>query len=169
MRTRRRIFSICIVLLFMLADASVLPFTGINMLYAPKLALAAAITIALVMGRTQGMIYGAFAGIITDITVSVPIGLTTGLYTMCALASGFLGRKMRSHLMSTVLAALLGFIMYELAMFVYFTLSYSAFDWQRLKYAFLRCIIGTLLVQILYIPFNAILKPRRSRYSETRL
>ena len=61
MRARRRLFCIITTLLAVILDASVLPFTGLNMSYVPRLCLVNAALIGTVLGATQGYDENGFA------------------------------------------------------------------------------------------------------------
>ena len=166
MRTKRRIFCICVTLLGVLLDASVLPYTGLNMHYVPRVCLIIITLIGTVLGSTQGMIFGAVAGILLDITVYTPAGLVAILYTLCGLASGFMSGRMKTSLV-TVIPVAAAFLMYEIAMSGAFYISSGFYTGARALYALARIGIGFVLAQILYIPFVKILRPSkvgRGRY-----
>ena len=59
MPLKKRLFAFAVSILFLLIDTSVIPFTGLNTAYMPRLSLLSVITIALLAGRTQGILYGA--------------------------------------------------------------------------------------------------------------
>ncbi|MBQ3080540.1 MAG: rod shape-determining protein MreD [Clostridia bacterium] len=164
MRLYKRIFLISMVLLSILLDTSVLPFTGINMLYTPKVALLTIVVIALLLGRTQGILYGAVAGVLMDITVAIPTGLVSIVYTVSGLISGYIGRKSRYRMLSSVIAPVLSMLIYEITLMVYYFSSAGAVTGSMFLMALVRTVIGTVIVQLMYLGFNLVLKPKHSRY-----
>ncbi len=165
MRLYKRIFATCMAVLFVLLDTSVLPFSGINMLYCPRMALLSVITIALLLGRTQGILYGAVAGVLMDITVSIPMGLTSIVYTVAGFVSGYLGRKSRYALLSSIISPIISMLIYELAQAGYYIANAGIFSGDMFLMMLIRILIGTFLVQILYLLFNLVLKTKHSRYA----
>ena len=165
MRLQKRIFATVMVLAGLLIDTSILPFTGIDTAYAPKLALLSVITIALLMGRTQGLIYGAIGGVVLDITLTVPAGLTSALYILGGFISGWFARKKRGQLVSSIVGPLLSLAVYELAFLGYYVFNAHAVAPEQLIAIVVRVALGVILVQPMYILFNLVLKPRRSRYA----
>lgn len=160
MRTKRRIFCIVFALLGLLLDSSVLPFTGLNMSYVPRICVVNVTLIAIILGATQGIIYGAMSGILLDITVYQPAGLVSVLYTVAGLVSGFLSHRMKPALV-TVVPTFVSLFLYETAMLMYFYFTSGVFPVSHLLPALIRIGIGFVLVQMLYIPCLRILKPTR--------
>ena len=158
MRFRRRIFCILLTLLTLLLDTSVLPFTGLNMQYVPRVCLVFVILIGTILGSTQGIIYGALAGILLGISAYQPAGLTASLYTVCALAAGFLSRRVKPAIV-TLVPASVGYAIYEISMLVYYYFSTAYFPAAKAGYAGIRLIVALVLIQLLYIPCIRILKP----------
>ena len=70
------------VLLAVIIDTAVVPFEAANPAYFPKFTLIVIITIALLMGRTQGILYGMVGGVFMDITLMIPTGITSLLFTV---------------------------------------------------------------------------------------
>ena len=134
MRVRRRIFCILLTLLTLLIETSVLPFTGMNMQYVPRVCLVAVILIGTILGATQGIIYGAAAGILLGISAYQPAGMTAILYTVCALAAGFVSHKIRPALV-TVVPSVLAYTLYEASMLIYYYFATGFFPLARLGYA----------------------------------
>lgn len=165
MRLKKRIFATAMVLLGLLIDTSILPFTGLNTAYIPKFALLVIITIALLMGRTQGLIYGAVGGVMLDVTLTVPTGLTSALYILGGFISGWFARKKRGQLLSSVIGPLISIAVYEITFLVYYFFTAHAITAHQLIALFVRVALGVLIVQPLYMLFNLVLKPRRSRYA----
>ena len=160
MRTKRRIFCIILALVCVLLDSSVLPFTGLDMRYVPRLCIAAICLIATVLGATQGIIYGAMCGILLDITVYQPTGLCAVTYTLCGLLVGFLTHRVRASLV-TVIPPAAGMLLYEITMLFYTYFNTNYFPAGRIGYAFVRMIIALVIVQLMYLPGLKILKPAR--------
>ncbi len=160
MRTRRRVFCIVFTLLGLFMDISVLPFTGIDVQYVPRLCLVNIILISTVMGGTRAMVYAAVCGILGDITVYYPPGLISFAYTFAAIIAGFISSRTRPSLV-TVIPPLVTFVLYELSMLfaLYFEAGYFAAS--RLGAAGIRTVAALVLVQLLYIPCVRILKPER--------
>ena len=160
MRARRRLFCIITTLLAVILDVSVLPFTGLNMSYVPRLCLVNAALIGTVLGATQGIIYGAFAGALLDITVYQPAGVTALMYTLCGLVSGFLTHRVRPWLV-TLVPSLSAFLLYEAGMAVYTYFITGYFPGGKIGFALIRAVISLALTQILYLPYLRALKPSK--------
>lgn len=160
MRTRRRIFCIIFALIGILLDSSVLPFTGLNMSYVPRVCAVNIIVIGIILGATQGIIYGAVSGILLDFTVYQPAGLVAVLYTVLGLASGFISHRVKPMLV-TVVPTLICLFLGELVMLAFYYFTSGVFPVSHLLPALARIGIGFALVQILYIPCLRILKPSR--------
>ena len=142
----------------LLLDSSVLPFTGLNMSYVPRVCLVNIITIATVMGATQGIIYGAAGGILLDITVYQPTGVISILYTVLGAVSGFLTHRVKTSLV-TVVPPLVSLVLFEASMLVYYYFNAGVFPAARIVPALVRVGIGFTLVQLLYIPCIRFLAP----------
>lgn len=164
MRLKKRLFAIAMVLIGILLDASILPFSGLNMLFFPKFALLVVMTIALIMGATQGIIYGTLGGILLDVTLTVPTGLTTALYIVGGLICGWFSHARRRSMLSTVFGPLLALTVYEGVYALYYFFTAQALTNQQLILAVARLVIGVVLVQLLYLLFVKVFKPRRSHY-----
>lgn len=158
MRTRKRLFCIIAALLGLLLDVSVLPFTGLNPAYVPRVCLISIILIGSISGSTSGMIYGALSGILLDITVYSPAGLVAVLYTVCGLISGFIASRSRAATV-TVWPSLVSLTLYEFVMMCAFYFAGGALPAEKLLPALIRIGIAFALVQLLYIPCIRILKP----------
>ena len=160
MRRRRRIFLIAFTLFAIMLDASVLPHTGLNMRYVPRICLVAATLIGTVLGSTQGILYGAMAGILLDITVYQPAGLVAIVYTLCGLIAGFISYRTRPYLV-TLIPPATSFVFYISVMSLYVYFSTGVYPADKLGYALIQMVISMFLVQLLYLPFVKILKPTR--------
>ncbi|MBQ4227382.1 MAG: rod shape-determining protein MreD [Clostridia bacterium] len=158
MRTRRRIICIVLTLLTLLLDSSVLPFTGLDMRFVPRLCLVAVVLIGTVLGATEGIAYGAFAGILLDITVYQPAGLVAVFYTLCGLIAGFLSGRLRPYLV-TVVPLTAAYLFFEIGMAIYVYFTVGTFPASQLPYAFLRLLVALFALQLLYLPAIKLMKP----------
>ncbi len=158
MRLRRRIICIGFTLLTLLTDTSVLPYTGLDMRFVPRVCLVFVILVGTILGSTQGMIYGAMAGILLGITAYQPPGLIAAMYTLCAFSAGFISRRIRPALV-TVLPPAGGYMMYEASMLIYRYFSTGYLPVGNLVYMLIRLVIALALVQLMYIPGIRLLKP----------
>ncbi len=165
MRLYKRVFCVCMVVLGLLLDTSVMPFSGANIAYMPKFALLSIITIALLMGRTQGILYGMIGGVVMDITLTIPTGLVAVMYTIAGFLAGWIGRGMRVRILSSIIAPIAAMLLYELSLALLFVVNSQTLSGAMLVNALIRTFIGTAIIQILYLLFNAVLKPKHSRYS----
>ena len=168
MRLSKRAFATGMVILCVLIDTAVIPFEVRNPVYYPKFTLLTIITIALLMGRTQGILYGLIGGVCMDISLLSPVGLTSVLYTVVGFLSGYIGRKMRVRILSSIVAPIVSMMVYEIAMTMYYVSSGGMFDWTMLWDGLIRSAIGCALIQIMYIGFKAVFKPKYSRYEKRR-
>lgn len=165
MRFYKRFFASCMVIFFLLIDTSVMPFAGVNVMYMPKLSLLAALVIAMLMGRTQGMIYSTLGGVLMDISLTIPTGLVSVLYTISALVASFIAQRMRMRLLISVIAPIAAMAVFEFVLMAYYYLSAQTVSLAQFFAILARIGIGTVIVQPLYLLFNAVLKPPRSRYA----
>ena len=166
MRLYKRAFATGMVILCILLDTSVIPFEVSNPVYFPKFTLLTIITIALLMGRTQGILYGLIGGVLMDISLLIPVGLTSVVYTVCGFLAGYIARKMRIRILSSIIAPIVSMMVYEIVMTVYYVSATGFFDWMMLASGFIRSLIGCALIQIMYIGFKAVFKPKYSRYEK---
>ena len=158
MRTRRRIFCIALTLLTLLLDSSVIPFSGLDMRFVPRLCLISTVLIGTILGATEGITYGALAGILLDITVYQPAGLVAVFYTLCGLIAGFLSQRLKPYLV-TLLPLAAAYTFYEMGMAIYVYFTSGAFPAAKLPFALVRLLIALLILQLLYLPSIRILKP----------
>ncbi|MDO4739042.1 MAG: rod shape-determining protein MreD [Eubacteriales bacterium] len=162
----RRIFPFLAVLLFVVADTSVVPMAAQGWLY-PLFGYTAVLTFGLLLGRTRGALYGIIAGLLVDVTSSIPFGLMTVLYAVGGFASGFAGRKLRRNVLSTVLAPLACLLVFEAGMLCYAAIAGMDFAPVLLYRAGARILVNVVLVQLEYLLFDLVCRPKTSRY-ETR-
>lgn len=164
MRLSKRIFAIFTVLFSVILDSSVIPFEVENPVFVPKITLLVIITIALLMGRTQGILYGMIGGVFMDITLMIPVGITSLLYTLAGFTAGYIGRKMRIRILSSIVSPIVAMLIYEGVMLIYYASTGANVHSAMLIHALVRTLIGCAAIQLLYIAFNAVLKPKHSRY-----
>ena len=165
MRLSKRIFATAMVLISVILDTAVIPFEAANPEYFPKITLLVILTIALIMGRTQGILYGMVGGVFMDITLMIPTGITSLLFTLAGFIAGFMSRKMRIRLLSSIIAPIVAMLIYEGVMTVYYALSGGSPDSSMILMAILRTLIGCAAIQLLYILFSLVFKPKHSRYA----
>lgn len=168
MRTSKRIFCIITVVLALLADTSLIPFTGLNTAFCPRLCLITVITIGLMAGKTQGIIYGALAGLLLGFTIYTPQSFTLIIYVACGLIAGFFGR-ISSRYLITVLPVIIPLFVYEAAYAVYYYFSSTILPVSMLGNAAVRIGAGFLIAQIWYFPFSRVLMPRKQSRATPRM
>ena len=145
-------------------DTSVIPFlTNSNL--TPMISLMSVIALGLLLGRRRGALLGLLAGFLMDVMVNDPYGLMTLLMTGAGFFSGFAGRKFMSRMWTSVLTPLALISAMEVVIFFYQSLYARAFQASFLIPAAFRVLIQTAIVQVLYLLYNSILKPKLSRYS----
>lgn len=162
----RRFFPVLICVLFLVIDTSVVPLLTPGWLH-PLLAFTAVLAFGLLLGRTRGALYGIIAGFLLDTSCSLPFGLMTTLYALGGFTVGFAGRKLRKSIFSTVLSPAICLLVFEAAMLGYSALAGSDFYAAQLLRALIRILLNTAIVQIEYLAFNAVVRPKSVRY-ETR-
>ena len=118
------------------------------------------------MGRTQGILYGLVGGLCMDISILIPTGLVSVLFTVSGFLAGYIGRKMRIRILSSIVAPIFSMMVYEISMTVYYVSAGGMFSWSMILYGFVRSLIGCALIQIMYIGFKAVFKPKYSRYEK---
>ena len=166
MRLSKRLFATGMVLLCVLIDTAIIPFEVQNPSYYPKFTLLTILTIALLMGRTQGILYGLVGGVMMDISLLIPTGLVSVLYTIAGFLAGYIGRKMRLRILSSIVAPFIAMMVYEVTMIFYSISSGVLFSASMLVPMLIRTAIGCVLIQIMYIGFRSVLKPKYSRYEK---
>ena len=167
MRIRKRIICIVFALFGLLLDTSVLPYTGLNPQFVPRLCLTFILLVSIVSGATEGMITGALCGYLGDITVYQPVGLIAISYTLAALIAGFTAGKMRVRLV-TIIPPLITYFLFECTMLLYTYFSTGFISMPNFWYGLIRMMISFVIIQLLYIPAVHILKPERIGRKERR-
>lgn len=169
MRLSKRAFATAMVIVSVLIDTAIVPFEVSNPIYWPKFTLLTILTIALLMGRTQGILYGLVGGVLMDISLFIPTGLVSVLYTVAGFLAGHIGRKMKTRILSSIIAPIIAMMTYEIVMFIYYvTMAGGAFESVMLVHALIRTLIGCVLIQFMYLGFKAVFKPKYSRYEKRR-
>ena len=158
MRFKRRVFCIALTLFNVLVDTSVLPFSGLDMRFVPRISLVSVLLIGTVLGATQGIIYGAFAGIMLGICAFQPPGLIAISYTVCAMLAGIISNRSKPSLV-TLIPPLVGYTLYEITVLIYSYIETGFFPLAKFGNAGIRLLIALVLIQLLYIPVVRILKP----------
>ena len=159
----RKILPPLLVLLTVLLDTAVLPvFT--NHWLTPMFALLTVHTLGLLLGRTSGTLYGMIAGLMADISLGSPLGVITVFYVGLGYLGGWFGRAMLNHPLAPVISATVGFTIFEVFMALYTALASAAFSGSLLLHALIRILLSIVLVEGLYILYDWLIKPSRSRY-----
>ena len=158
----RKLFPWFITLFMALVDTSVVPFLT-NSPFTPLFSLTTIVALGLLLGRRRGALLGLMAGLAVDILVNEPYGLMTIIFTGAGFVSGFAGRKFMNHMWTTVLTPVAVFALMEGILFLYQAFARAA-EVRLLAYGAARVGIQTAMVQALYVLYNAILRPRLSRY-----
>ena len=159
----RKLFPWFIALFMALVDTSVVPFLT-NSPFTPLFSLTTIVALGLLLGRRRGALLGLMAGLAVDILVNEPYGLMTIIFTGAGFVSGFAGRKFMNHMWTTVLTPVAVFALMEGILFLYHQAFARAAEVRLLAYGAARVGIQTAMVQVLYLLYNAILRPRLSRY-----
>lgn len=160
----RRILPPILVLLTFLLDTAVLPiFT--NHWLIPPFALLTVHALGLLLGRTQGSLHGMIIGLLVDISLGTPLGLMTLFYGVLGYLGGWFGRAMLNHPLAPVISSIISFTLFELGMAGYATIASAAFSADMLIHAFIRIVLEIVLVEGLYILYDWLIKPSRSRYA----
>lgn len=160
----RRVLPFLFVIFSLVLDMSVLPFLSSSELL-PLIGLCSVIALGLLLGRTRGTLLGLIGGTLVDALVGTPIGLMMVLYTACGYIAGVAGRKFQRYILAPVVAPIVCFALVESTMFAYDYLAGVQLTGELLGEAGLRVLIEVVLVQILYLIYNRVLKPRWSRYA----
>ena len=158
----RRILPPILVAIAILLDTTILPIFFSHWIM-PLLALLTVHTLGLLLGRTRGALYGMIAGILIDISVSTPLGLMTFFYGGLGYLGGWFGRWMFRNPLAPLLSSLVCFTLFELMMVGYTALAGAAFSMDLLLHALIRIPVDVALIEGMYILFDWLIKPSRSR------
>lgn len=160
----RRILPPLLVVFTLLLDTAVLPvFT--NHWLIPLFALLTVHALGLLLGRTQGTLYGMIAGLLVDISLSTPLGLMTLFYGGLGYLGGWFGRAMLNHPLAPVISAVVCFTVFEFGMALYTIVASAAFSSELLIHALIRLVTDVVLVEGLYVLYDWLIKPSRSRFA----
>ena len=160
----RRILPPLLVAITFLLDTTILPIFATHWLM-PLFTLLTVHTLGLLLGRTRGTLYGMIAGILVDISVSTPLGLMTLFYGGLVYMGGWFGRVLFRNPLSPLVSALICFTVFELGMVGYTTLASAAFGMDMLIHALIRIVLDVVLVEGLYVLYDWLIKPSRSRFA----
>ena len=160
----RRILPPLLVVFTLLLDTTILPiFT--NHWLIPLFALLTVHTLGLLLGRTQGSLYGMISGLLVDISLGTPLGLMTLFYGGLGYLGGWFGRAMLNHPLAPVIASALCFTVFEFGMALYTIVAGAAFSSQLILHALIRIPMDIVLTEGLYILYDWLIKPSRSRFA----
>lgn len=152
-----------LLLLSVLLDISVLPLVIPR--FALMVSLMTVVTLGLLLGRTRGALYGLIGGLLMDVLVGSQFGLTTLVYVACGYISGIAGRKYQRYLLTTLIAPLICYLLYELVMVGYVYMVNAQVEMLIVRDALILVLVQVALTQLLYLLYNRILKPSWSRYA----
>lgn len=160
----RRILPPILVVFTFLLDTAILPVFFEHWLI-PLSALLTVHTLGLLLGRTNGTLYGMLAGLAVDISLGTPLGLMTLFYGGLGYMGGWFGRVMFRNPLAPVISAAVCFSAFELGVTVYTTIASAAFSGEMFIHALIRIAMDIVLTEVLYILYDWVLKPSRSRYA----
>lgn len=147
-----------------LLDTAVIP-AFVSAWWMPLFALLTVHTLGLLLGRTRGALFGMLTGLAVDISLSTPLGLMTLSYGLLGYAGGWFGRKMFRNPLAPVVSAAVCFTLFEMGMAGYAALAGAAFETTMLIHALIRLATDVVLVEVLYIIYDWLIKPSRSRFA----
>ena len=160
----RRMLPPILAALTLLLDTAALPVFVSHWLM-PLFALLTVHTLGLLLGRTRGTLYGMLTGLLADISVSTPLGLMTLFYGLLGYAGGWFGRRMFRNPLAPLVSSAVCFTVFELGMTGYTALVSAAFSMDMLIRALIRVALDVALVEALYVIYDWLIKPSRSRYA----
>lgn len=160
----RRILPSILVAFTLLLDTAILPVFFSHWLM-PAFALLTVHTLGLLLGRTRGSLFGMLSGLLVDISVSTPLGLMTLFYGGLGYLGGWFGRKMFRHPLAPLVSALVCFTLFEMGMAGFITLASATISSTVFVQAFIRIALDVVLVEGLYIVYDWLIKPSRSRFA----
>lgn len=160
----RRILPSILVAFTLLLDTAILPVFFSHWLM-PAFALLTVHTLGLLLGRTRGSLFGMLSGLLVDISVSTPLGLMTLFYGGLGYLGGWFGRKMFRHPLAPLVSALVCFTLFEMGMAGFITLASATISSTVFVQALIRIALDVVLVEGLYIVYDWLIKPSRSRFA----
>lgn len=159
-----RIFPFILVLLGVMVDVSIVPVL-VEDAAMPIISLCIVVALAMTLGRTYGTLFGLFAGLLIDVTVGNPVGLMIVVYILAGYLGGFVaGGRKRNWLLHLVMPVLL-IALYEVAITGYRYVVSGVLGLGEALPNVVRITAGIVIIQLLYLVFAAIFKPRRSTYA----
>ena len=160
----RRILPSILVAFTLLLDTAILPVFFSHWLM-PAFALLTVHTLGLLLGRPRGSLFGMLSGLLVDISVSTPLGLMTLFYGGLGYLGGWFGRKMFRHPLAPLVSALVCFTLVEMGMAGFITLASATISSTVFVQALIRIALDVVLVEGLYIVYDWLIKPSRSRFA----
>lgn len=160
----RRILPPLLAVFTLLLDTAILPVFTSHWLI-PLFALLTVHALGLLLGRTQGALYGMIIGLLVDVSLGTPLGLMTLFYGGLGYLGGWFGRAMLSHPLAPVISAIIGFTIFEIGMVMYTAVAGAAFNGLMLLHALIRILLDIVLTEGLYILYDWLIKPSRSRFA----
>ena len=160
----RRILPSFLTALTLLLDTAILPVFVCHWAL-PVFALLTVHTLGLLLGRTRGTLLGMVSGLLVDISVSTPLGLMTLFYGLLGYAGGWFGRRMFRRPLAPLVSSFICFTVFELGMLAYIVLASAAFSMDLLVHALIRIAMDVALVEGLYVVYDWLIKPSRSRFA----
>ena len=160
----RKILPSLLAVLTFLLDTAVLP-VFVTPWWMPTFALLTVHTLGLLLGRTRGTLFGMLTGLAVDISLSTPLGLMTLFYGLLGYAGGWFGRRMFRKPLAPLVSSVVCFTVFELGMTGYTALAGAAFSTDMLIHALIRTAIDVVLIEILYVIYDWLIKPSRSRFA----
>lgn len=160
----RRILPWLLATFAVLLDTTILPIFSNHWLM-PLFALLTVHTLGLLLGRTRGALFGMLSGLLVDISLSSPLGLMTMFYGGLGYMGGWFGRRMFRNPLAPVVSAVVCFAFFELGMACYATLAGASFSGELFVHALIRIAADVALVEALYVLYDWLIKPSRSRFA----
>ncbi len=160
----RRILPPLLAVFTLLLDTAILPVFTSHWLI-PLFALLTVHALGLLLGRTQGALYGMIIGLLVDVSLGTPLGLMTLFYGGLGYLGGWFGRAMLSHPLAPVISSIIGFTIFEIGMVLYTAVAGAAFNGLMLLHALIRILLDIVLTEGLYILYDWLIKPSRSRFA----
>lgn len=160
----RRILPPLLAVFTLLLDTAILPVFTSHWLI-PLFALLTVHVLGLLLGRTQGALYGMIIGLLVDVSLGTPLGLMTLFYGGLGYLGGWFGRAMLSHPLAPVISSIIGFTIFEIGMVMYTAVAGAAFNGLMLLHALIRILLDIVLTEGLYILYDWLIKPSRSRFA----
>ena len=144
----------------LILDTAVIPIFFVHWLM-PLFSMILALCLGLLLGRSRGTVYGVTAGLLVDITVSTPLGLMTAAYGALGLWGGLMMRLFPRARALPLVAAALGFTVFELYMTGYMALTVTRLEPALLLRSLGRVALNTALTEGMYLLLRKMLRLQR--------